>query len=48
MSYDEPYIECGARHPGFPTITSSCTQNVGHRGPHVSIDDYIQWEANRD
>lgn len=37
--------ECGARHPHFPAITSKCTQPVGHDGPHVSIEDYIQWEA---
>lgn len=40
----DEYTECGNRHPHFPAITSSCTQPLGHDGPHVSIDDYIQWD----
>lgn len=36
-------VECGSRHPHFPAVTSTCTQPLGHDGPHVSIDDYVQW-----
>ncbi|WP_065961246.1 hypothetical protein [Curtobacterium sp. UCD-KPL2560] len=40
--------ECGARHPHFPAVTSSCTQPLGHDGPHASVDGYIQWPEEGD
>ncbi|MFJ3029841.1 hypothetical protein ACIPEQ_13440 [Curtobacterium sp. NPDC087080] len=40
--------ECGARRPHFPAVTSSCTQPLGRDGPHVSVDDYVQWSKEDD